>query len=98
MYVHMTSSKVVRTRHHIGRFIRRSLVMKIHPSTGQTPGTTAEGKKTNMAKSEGRALLTVETLKTSYCCIETPCCRMNPTHSVTKLERQEITVTHSPHY
>ena len=53
MYVHMTSSKFVRTRHRIRRFPCRSLVLKIHPNPCQTPGTTAEGKKKNMANSEG---------------------------------------------
>ena len=33
--VNMTSSKVVRTRHHVLRFLRRSNVLKIKPSTGQ---------------------------------------------------------------
>ena len=43
--------------------------------------------KKNMAKSEGRALLTIETLKTFYCCIEMPLCGTNATHSVLKLYR-----------
>ena len=55
--------KGVRKRHNIRRFLRRSLVLKIHLRTCQTPGTTAEGKKTNMAKFEARALLNVDTLK-----------------------------------
>ena len=55
MYVNMTSSKGVRTCHHMRRFLRRSLILKVHPNTGQTPGTAAEGEKTNIAKSEGRA-------------------------------------------
>ena len=38
--VNMTSSEVVRTRHHIRRFQRRSPVLKIKPNTGQTLGTT----------------------------------------------------------
>ena len=38
--VNMTSSEVVRTRHHIRRFLRRYLVLKIKPNTGQTLGTT----------------------------------------------------------
>ena len=62
--------KRVRTRHHIRRFLRISLIMIIHLNTGQTPGTTAEGKETNMANYEGRSLLTVGTLKTFYFCIE----------------------------
>ena len=84
--VNMTSSEVVCTHHNIRRFIRRSLVLKIKPSTGQTLGTTDKiERRRNMAKSEGRALLTIETLKTFYCCIEKPLCGMNPTNSVTKL-------------
>ena len=46
------SSKSVHIRHHICRFICKYLVLKIHPNTGQTRGTKAEGKKKNMAKSE----------------------------------------------
>ena len=66
---------------------RTSLVLKIHPNTGQTSGPTAEGKK-KMYKSERRILLTVDTLKILYCCTESPWCRMKPTHFVTKLENQ----------
>ena len=44
-YKHITSSKTVRTRHYIRRFLRRYLVLKIHPNAGQTPGTGEEGKK-----------------------------------------------------
>ena len=84
----MTSSKVVRKHHHISRFIRRSLVLEMKPNTVQMPGTTTEGKKTDMAKSEGRAILTVDNLKTFYCSIEIPLCRMNQTHFFTKLEKQ----------
>ena len=52
--VNMTSSEVVRTRHHIRRFLRRSLVLKIKPNTGQTLGTTDKiERRKNMAKSEG---------------------------------------------
>ena len=90
MYVNMMSSKGVRTRHHIRRFLRRSLVPKIHTNTGETPGTTAEGKKKSMAKSEGRDFLTVDTLKTLYCCIDIPWFRVNPTHFVTKLEIRKL--------
>ena len=72
MYINMMSSKGVRTRNNMRRFLRRSLILKIHPNTCQTPGTTAEGKNKNMAKSEGRDLLTVDNLKTLYCCIESP--------------------------
>ena len=53
MYIYMTSLKVVHTLHHIHRFLHRSLVIKIHPNPCQTPGTTENGKKNNMAKSEG---------------------------------------------
>ena len=89
MCVNMTSSKVVCTRHHIRMFLRRSLVMKINPNTGQTPGTMAKGNKKDMAKSEGRVLLTVETLKTFYCCIDNRWWRKNRTHFVTNnLEKQ----------
>ena len=50
----MTSSKVVRTRHLIRRFLRRSLVLKIKPNTGQTLGiTNKRERRKNMAKSEG---------------------------------------------
>ena len=51
------------------RFLPRSLVLKIKPNTGQTPGTTGNIEiRKNMAKSEGRALLTIDTLKNFYCC------------------------------
>ena len=84
--INMTSSEVVRTRHHMRRFLRRYLVLKIKPNTVQTLGTTNKiERRKNMAKSEGRALLTIETLKTFYCCIEKPICGMNPTHSVPKI-------------
>ena len=38
--VNMTSLEVVRTRNHIRRFLRRSLLLKIKPNTGQMLGTT----------------------------------------------------------
>ena len=38
--VNMTSSEVVRTRHHIRGFLRRYLVLKIKTNIGQTLGTT----------------------------------------------------------
>ena len=50
----MMSSEVVHTRHHIRGFIHRSLVLKI--KTEHWPDTRhhgQEGKKKNMAKSEG---------------------------------------------
>ena len=97
IYVNITSSKGVHTRHLIRRFLRRYLVLKIYPKTGQTSGTRDEGKKINISKSEGRALFTVDTLKTFYFRIESPWCIMNPTHFVTKLENQEVTVPRSPH-
>ena len=72
MYVNMMSSKGARTRHHIRRFLRISLVRIIKLNTGHMPGTMAEGKKKIMDKSEGRDNLTVETLNNFYCCIESP--------------------------
>ena len=96
IYVNMMSSKGIRTRHHIRMFLCRSLVLKIHQNTGQTLGTTAEGKKTNTAKSEVTALLNVDTLKTFYCFINSTLFMMNPDHFFTKAQKQEITVTHSP--
>ena len=84
--VNMTSLEVVCTRHHIHRFLCRSLLLKIKPITGQTLGTTHKiERRKNMDKSEGRALLTIETLKTFYCCIDKPLCGMNLTHSVPTL-------------
>ena len=84
--VNMTSSEVVRTRHHIRRFLCRSLVLKIKPNTGQTLGTTDKIKRRkNMDKSEGSTLFTIGTLKNFYCCIEKPLCGMNLTHFVLKL-------------
>ena len=60
--VNMMSLEVVCTRHHILRFQRRSLVLKIKRNTGQTPGTTENiERRKNMAKLEGRDLLTNET-------------------------------------
>ena len=48
----MTSSKRVRTRHHICRFLRKSLVLKIHTNTGQMPSRHGQGRgRKNMAKS-----------------------------------------------
>ena len=41
----MTSSKRVHTRHHIRRFILKSLSLKILLNIGQTPGTMAERKR-----------------------------------------------------
>ena len=84
--VNMTSSEVVRTRHHIRRFLRRSLVLKIKLNTGQMLGTTEKiERRKNMVTSEGGDLLTIETLKNFYCCIEKPLGGMNTTNSVTKL-------------
>ena len=83
--VNMTSSEVVRTRHHIRRFLRTSLVLKIKPNTGQTLGNSDKIERRKIWQSEGRALLTIETLKTFYCCIEMPLCGTNATHYVPKL-------------
>ena len=82
----MTSLEVVRTVYHLRRFLRISLVLKINLNTGQIIGTMDYIKRRKyMAKSEGRALLAIETLKTFYCCIEKSLCGMDPTHSVPKL-------------
>ena len=52
--VNMTSSGVVRTHHHIRRFIRGYLVLKIKPKTVQTLGTMDKReRRKNMAKSKG---------------------------------------------
>ena len=52
--VNMTSSEVVRKRHHIRTFLHISLVLKIKPNTGQTLGTMDKiERRKNMAKSEG---------------------------------------------
>ena len=48
----MTSQKRICTRHHISMFLRRSQVLKIHPDSGQTPGTTTKGKGGDMANYE----------------------------------------------
>ena len=48
--VNMTSSKVVRTRHNIRRCLRRSLVLKIKPNTGQMLGNSDKiERRKNMA-------------------------------------------------
>ena len=59
------------------------------------PETVYQKKKANY---EGNDLFTVETLKAFYFYIDSPLCRMNQTDVVTKLEKQESSVTHSPHY
>ena len=60
--VNMTSSKVVRTRHHIRRFLRRSMGLKIKLNTGQTFDISDKiERRKNMTKSEG---------PNSYCNIE----------------------------
>ena len=52
--INMALSEVVRIRHYISRFIRRSLVLKIRPNTGQMIGTTdTMERRINMTKSEG---------------------------------------------
>ena len=40
--------KFIHARHHIFRFVRGSLVLKINLKTGQIPGTMAEGRKKNI--------------------------------------------------
>ena len=50
----MTLLQVVRTRHHKRKFLRRFMVLKIEPNTGQTLGTMdRRGRRRNMAKSKG---------------------------------------------
>ena len=46
--VNMTSLEVVRTQHHMHRFIRRYLLLKVKPNTGQTLGTTDTRKRRKM--------------------------------------------------
>ena len=71
--VSMMSLEVIHTRHCMRRFLCRSLVLKIKPNTGQTLGTTDKReRRKNMAKSEGRALLTIDNLNHFYFCIEIP--------------------------
>ena len=60
--VNMMSSEVVRTRHHIRRFIRRSLVLKIKPSIGQTFGNSDNIERRKIWLSLRDPILTV-TLK-----------------------------------
>ena len=72
MYENMMSSKGVRTRHHIRRFLRRYLVLKIYQNTGQTPGTMAKANMANMSNDEGRAVLTVDNFNSFYFCIDSP--------------------------
>ena len=87
-YVNITSSEIVCRRHHIRRFLRRPLLVKIKPNTGQTLGTTDKREiRRNMIKSEGKDLLTIDTLKTLYCFIKSPWYRINPTHFVTEIYR-----------
>ena len=47
----MTSSKFVRTRHHIRRFLQKSLVLRVHPDTGNMPGIMDKGMKIVFAES-----------------------------------------------
>ena len=50
----MTSSEVVLRRHHMHKFLRRYLLLKIKPNTLQMLGTTDKRERIkNMAKSEG---------------------------------------------
>ena len=86
--VNMTSLEILHRRHHIRKFLRRSLVLKIQPNKVQTLGTTDKREKRKyMVKSEGRDLLTFETLKTLYYFIKSPWFRMNPTHFFTELRK-----------
>ena len=63
----MTSSEVVRTRYHIRRFLRRSLVLKIKPNTGQKlEALQTKGEEEKIWLSMRGLVLTVETLKTFY--------------------------------
>ena len=81
--VNITWSESLCRHHHIRGFIHRPLVVKIKPNTGQTLGTTDKREiRRNMIKSEGRAFLTIETSKTFYCFLESPWCRIKPTHYV----------------
>ena len=51
---YMMSSEVVHTHHHIRGFLRKSLVLRIKPNTGQTLGTTDKReRRKHMAKSIG---------------------------------------------
>ena len=69
----------VGTRHHMRRFLHRSLVLKMYLKAVQTPDTMAECKKKNMAKFEGGGLLT-ETLKFFSKSADIPWWTMNTTH------------------
>ena len=85
--VNMTPSEVVRTRHHIRRFLRRFLVLKIKPNTGQTLGTTDKREVLfDYWDFEDFLLLYREAIMWD---------ESNPFCSYT-LEKHEITVTHSP--
>ena len=57
--LNMTPSEVVRTRHHIRRFLRISLVLKIKPNIGQTPGTTEKIERRKIWLSLRGPILTV---------------------------------------
>ena len=61
-------------------------------------GSTETVYQKKMVNYEVNDMFTVETLKAFYFFIDSPLCRMNPTNVVTKLEKQESSVTHSPHY
>ena len=51
-YKNMAPSKGICTCHHLHKFLCIYLVLKIYPNSGQMLGTTAEGKRENMSKSE----------------------------------------------
>ena len=57
--VNMTSSEVVCSRHHISRFLCRSLVMKIKPNIGQTLGTMDKRERIKIWLSLRGQILTV---------------------------------------
>ena len=57
--VNMTSSEFIRTRHHIRRFLRRSMVLKIKPNTGQTLGATDKRERKKIWLSLRDPILTV---------------------------------------
>ena len=65
-YKNMTSSKCIRTRHHMRRFLCIYLILKIHPNKGQKTGTGAVGKKKKYGRICRGALLTVDTLMNFY--------------------------------
>ena len=57
--INMTSSEVVRTRHHIRGFLCIYLVLKIKPNTGQTLGTTDKKERRKIWLSLRGPIMTV---------------------------------------